>query len=113
MKTIILPIKKKWFDLILSGVKKEEYREIKPYYDRRFKDLVSSGEQFEAFFRNGYCAKSPSFVAICTVDIGTGEPSWGAVEGVKYYRIAIREITIVSPVETKAKGTESGQISLF
>ena len=75
MKMIILPIKKKWFDLILSGVKKEEYREIKPYYDRRFKDLVSSGEQFEAFFRNGYCAKSPSFVAICTVDIGTGEPS--------------------------------------
>lgn len=32
---IILTIKKKWFDMILSGVKKEEYREIKPYYDSR------------------------------------------------------------------------------
>ena len=26
---LILPIKKKWFDMILSGEKKEEYREIK------------------------------------------------------------------------------------
>lgn len=33
---LTLPIKKKWFDMILSGEKKEEYREIKPYYERRF-----------------------------------------------------------------------------
>ena len=33
---LTLPIKKKWFDMILSGEKKEEYREIKPYYDSRF-----------------------------------------------------------------------------
>ena len=33
---LILPIKKKWFDMIVSGEKKEEYREIKPYYDSRF-----------------------------------------------------------------------------
>lgn len=32
---LILPIKKKWFDMIVSGEKKEEYREIKPYYDSR------------------------------------------------------------------------------
>lgn len=30
---LILPIKRKWFDMILSGEKKEEYRDIKPYYD--------------------------------------------------------------------------------
>lgn len=35
-KTLILPLKKKWFDLIKAGVKKEEYREIKPYYIRKF-----------------------------------------------------------------------------
>ena len=35
-KTLILPIKKKWFDLIKAGVKKEEYREIKPHYIRQF-----------------------------------------------------------------------------
>ena len=34
---LILPIKKKWFDMILSGEKKEEYREIKSYWEKRFK----------------------------------------------------------------------------
>lgn len=34
---LILPIKKKWFDMILSGEKKEEYREMKPYWEKRFK----------------------------------------------------------------------------
>ena len=33
---LILPIKKQWYDMILSGEKKEEYREIKPYYEKRF-----------------------------------------------------------------------------
>ena len=28
---LILPIKSKWFNMILSGDKQEEYREIKPY----------------------------------------------------------------------------------
>lgn len=32
---LILPIKKKWFDMIKSGEKKEEYREITPYYKSR------------------------------------------------------------------------------
>lgn len=33
--TIHLPIKRKWFDMILSGEKREEYREIKPYWTKR------------------------------------------------------------------------------
>lgn len=37
---MILPIKKKWFDMIRSGEKKEEYREIKPYYDSRFRSRI-------------------------------------------------------------------------
>ena len=32
---LILPIKKKWFDMIRSGEKKEEYREIKSYWTSR------------------------------------------------------------------------------
>jgi len=32
MKTLKLTLKKKWFDMILSGEKTEEYREIKPYW---------------------------------------------------------------------------------
>lgn len=37
---LTLPIKKKWFDMIVSGEKKEEYREIKPYYDSRFMNAL-------------------------------------------------------------------------
>jgi len=35
METLNLNLKKKWFDMTLSGVKKEEYREIKPFWIRR------------------------------------------------------------------------------
>jgi len=35
-KVLYLPIKKKWFDMIASGKKHEEYREIKDYWARRF-----------------------------------------------------------------------------
>ena len=35
MKTLHLNIKKKWFDMILSGEKKEEYKEIKTFWIKR------------------------------------------------------------------------------
>lgn len=35
MKILHLTLKKKWFDMIASGEKKEEYREIKPYWASR------------------------------------------------------------------------------
>ena len=43
---LTLPIKKKWFDMIKSGEKKEEYREIKPYYTSRFnfEDEIKNGK---------------------------------------------------------------------
>lgn len=53
---LILPIKKRWFDMILSGEKKEEYRDITPYYETRFKNLW--GDRYmgkrKIMFRNGY-----------------------------------------------------------
>lgn len=39
VEMMILPIKGKWFNMILSGDKQEEYREIKPYYTTRFKKI--------------------------------------------------------------------------
>ena len=36
MKTLTLSLKKQWFDMIKAGIKKEEYREIKPHYIRQF-----------------------------------------------------------------------------
>lgn len=107
---ITLTIKKKWFDMILSGEKREEYREIKPYYDSRlpkefgmFKDgnrLVkgntyppSDMSKQKIQFRNGYGKDSPCFTAICSLSIGTGKVEWGAEQDVEYYRISIHEIT--------------------
>lgn len=34
-KILDLPLKKKWYEMIESGVKKEEYREIKPFWIKR------------------------------------------------------------------------------
>ena len=38
MKVLDLPLKKEWYDMIESGIKTEEYREIKPYWEKRLLD---------------------------------------------------------------------------
>lgn len=35
MRTLYLPLKKEWFEMIKSGVKTEEYREIKEHWVKR------------------------------------------------------------------------------
>ena len=37
MKTLHLSLKKEWYEMIESGVKTEEYREIKPYWESRIR----------------------------------------------------------------------------
>ena len=46
---LMLPIKKKWFDMIKNGEKKEEYREIKPYWKSRFYNAVKEVLDRETF----------------------------------------------------------------
>ena len=91
---LTLPIKKKWFDMILKGEKLEEYREIKPYYSIRFRNVWGYpaywGEEHEVKFRNGYSASSPSFVAVCTLAIGKGKPEWGAEPVKNYYILRVK-----------------------
>ena len=94
---MILPIKRKWYDMILSGEKKEEYREIKPYYTTRFKNLwqgslIGGEAKRKIMFRNGYSKNSPSFVAECTLSMGTGKPEWGAVPNERYFVLKILEV---------------------
>lgn len=38
MKILNLVLKHKWYDMIAGGEKKEEYREIKPYWEKRLFD---------------------------------------------------------------------------
>lgn len=42
MKTLELPIKKEWFDLIANGEKKQEYREIKAHWISRIIDFSNN-----------------------------------------------------------------------
>lgn len=91
---LTLPIKKQWFDMIVNGEKKEEYREIKPYYRKRFEklwqgSLVGGNARREIILRNGYSKKSPSVIAETTITIGTGLPQWGAEEGKAYFILNI------------------------
>jgi len=61
MKILYLTIKKKWFDLIKSGKKKIEYREIKHYWEKRL--FEGNGKKLKHFdyiiFTNGYKKDSP------------------------------------------------------
>ena len=96
---LTLPIKKQWYDMILSGEKKEEYREIKEYYTTRFQNIGFLNEneeptniQKEICFRNGYSNNSPSFIADCTLSIKQGNPIWGAIPNTEYYVLKINSI---------------------
>jgi len=54
MKILHLTLKRKWFDLIASGKKTMEYRENKPYWQKR---LLNGGDpkHFDIVrFKNGY-----------------------------------------------------------
>lgn len=93
---LTLPIKRKWFDMIWSGEKKEEYREIKPYYEVRFTNAerryVNSEWWLYIQLRAGYGKNAPSMIIGATLDTGKGKKEWGATPGVVYFRLHIKEI---------------------
>ena len=87
--TLHLTIKKQWFDMILSGEKTEEYRDIKPYYNIR---LI--GKEYDTVvFRNGYARDAPSLtIELKTIRFGTGNPEWGAEANKKYFVLYLGKI---------------------
>lgn len=93
---LILPIKKKWFDMIKSGEKKEEYRECKKYYHIRFKKIFGwwnyKNKEVEIIFRNGYRKDSPTIKCKCKLRIGQGKPEWGAEPNKEYYILDILSV---------------------
>lgn len=100
-KTMVLtlPLKKKWFDLIKSGEKKEEYREINRYWIARlvaamvpFTGTVLSFTNFDSLvFTLGYPkaddAKRRLTFKNPSIRIGTGRTEWGAEAGKQYFVI--------------------------
>jgi hypothetical protein len=86
----ILPLvlKGKWYDMIASGEKREEYRADKPYWRRRFsnwvKNLPFSGHLVIAFSR-GY-RKPDLLIEVSGINIFPDRlhPDWGEPTGLHY-----------------------------
>jgi len=83
-----LTLKKKWFDMIKAGIKKEEYREVKRYWIQRLCDEVEYENNygnwegvFKKFthveFKNGYAKDAPTIlVEFKGIRIGEAKPEW-------------------------------------
>lgn len=110
---LVLPIKKKWFDMIKAGEKLEEYREIKPYYKKRLLNYfehtnygsfvaINPYDEKQIILRNGYKKESPSLLCLCTLSRGTGKEEWGAEKGRRYYILKILKAEEITK-ETKER----------
>lgn len=93
-----LNLKKQWFDLIVSGKKREEYREIKPYWENRLchkKGFKINGEWFQPdqvviIFSNGYRKDRKQIACFPNaIKIKKGKTDWGAKEGKLYFAIQL------------------------
>lgn len=58
--------------MIETGVKKEEYRVVKPYWAQRIDEDITHVQ-----FRYGYTSRTMLF-EVESIFIGRGKPEWGA-----------------------------------
>lgn len=97
MKILHLTLKKRWFDLILSGEKKEEYREIKEYWAKRLShdQELNNLKSFDFIeFTNGYSKMARKMVVeFKGMEMGKGKAEWGATKDEFYFVIKLGEIT--------------------
>ncbi|MDH3353566.1 MAG: ASCH domain-containing protein [Nanoarchaeota archaeon] len=86
-KILHLTLMKKWFDEILSGVKKFEYRDIKPYWTKRLFNEDKTAKKYDIiYFKNGY-SKDCRKMKVEFKGVGFGE-----FEGRKVYAIRLGKI---------------------
>jgi len=88
-----LTLTKKWFDMIASGEKKEEYRELKKYWQVRLTDGIETylteflpkgfgykvkWKHFDYVeFKNGYAKNAPLLLVECKgIDIDKAKAKW-------------------------------------
>lgn len=85
MKTLHLNLIKKWFDMIHSGEKKEEYRELSDYWKKRMQKVKLNGVK-TITFSNGYAKdRRQMIVELKYISIRDGLKEWGAIEGKVYF----------------------------
>ena len=89
MKVLHLTLEKKWFDMIASGKKREEYRAMKPYWHKRLLN-----KSYDAIrFRNGYQINAPNMlVELRELLSGLGIIEWGAPEKESVYILRLGKI---------------------
>jgi hypothetical protein len=96
--TLHLNLKKQWFDMILSGEKKEEYRDLSTYWETRLInfifDQVTEFKKFDTItFSNGYAKDRPQFIIkLKNIRIDFGKPIWGANPKFEYFVLELGEI---------------------
>ena len=99
---LYLQLKKKWFDMIVSDIKKEEQREINDYWTKRL--VKTEGDLIDDFtfkhfdyveFTLGYPssdnADARARFKFDGIEKNTGRIEWGAESGKIYYVIKIGE----------------------
>jgi len=76
--TLVLSVKKKWFDLIKSGEKKEEYRDLTDYWKKRLGFKAGFYKNYKYIeFRNGYGMNVPKFkVKLIGIEIKYPNKKW-------------------------------------
>lgn len=101
--TLTLTIKKKWFDMIASGLKKEDYRELKQYWlPRLVEERNDNGNHtFRKYkyvkFVNVYSKNSTTCTLVCEgITTGIGKSEWGATED---YCFIIKLGDIIQPTK--------------
>ena len=90
---LTLPIKSKWWVMIVTKVKPEEYRDKSPYYISRL-GKYADGSPFKVRLRAGYRKTSPLVECTVTLHEGPGREEWGAAPGWEGYIIKIQNVEV-------------------
>lgn len=93
-KILYLTVKRKWFDMIASGVKKEEYRSDVPWIRSRLLTSNGTRKHYDFIqFTNGYRKDSPKVVLKYDgFDFGIPNPEWSNGGNEIVFRIKLGEI---------------------
>ena len=90
---LTLVLKGKWYDMIASGVKREEYREIKPYWNKRICGWLERKGRGVVAFSRGYCTPDMFFLGdycICSAG-GAVKRDWGEPTSFQHWVIGLGE----------------------
>lgn len=89
LRVLRLTLKRRWFDMIASGKKREEYRTPGKWIESRLR-----GKDYDVIeFKNGYGPNVPTLmVQFQGWHVGHGYGEWGAIPGATYIVIRLGKV---------------------